>query len=60
MLYGPQSEYLIAYLERLAELKAANKDFDKASLLQTRHTLILKKVINKNDGLSEFQKENLE
>ena len=60
ILYGPQSEYLIAYLEKLAELKAVKQDFDKATLYQSRHTLRLKKIIQTNATLTDAQKESLE
>jgi hypothetical protein len=41
-------------------MKAAAKDYDKAALLQSRHTLILKNLIKKNPTFSDQQKENLE
>jgi hypothetical protein len=54
IIHGVQSEYLIVYLEKLAEIKAVQKDFDKATLYQSRHTLILKKVLEKNAALSDL------
>ena len=40
-LHGETSERLIYFLEKLAQLKSLEKDFETASLLQARHYLIL-------------------
>lgn len=59
-LFGQTDERLLYFLDKLAGLKAEEEDFEGASLLQARHSLILGRLIKNPAILNEQYRYTLQ